>query len=60
MSDSVQRNEFVSQTTHSALLEGLMVSQTFTEDSKGYVAGTLSADELVALTQERLGLRRSV
>lgn len=51
-----QRQSQVSQATHSALLEGLMVSSAFQRDSDDYVAGTISADELVELTRERFGL----
>jgi len=56
MNEKDQRQSQVSQATHSALLEGLMVSSAFQRDSDDYVAGTISADELVELTRERFGL----
>lgn len=56
MTEQEQRETLVDQTVHSALLEGLNVSPAFREDSEKYVAGTISADELVELTRERFGL----
>lgn len=56
MNEKDQRQSLVSQATHSAVLEGLMVSSAFQRDSDEYVAGTISADELVELTRERFGL----
>lgn len=54
--DQERRDGLVSQASHSALLEGLMVSKEFRHDSDSYVAGAISADELVNLTRERFGL----
>lgn len=59
MSTETQREALVSQARHSALLEGLQVSTEFEEDSEEYVAGTISADELVELTRKRFGLATS-
>ncbi|MHA3722951.1 antitoxin VbhA family protein [Leucobacter sp. HY1910] len=56
MSAQDQRETLVNQTVHSAMLEGLNVSSAFREDSDKYVAGVISADELVELTRERFGL----
>lgn len=54
-----QREALVGQTVHSALLEGLNVSSAFRKDSDDYIAGSISADELVELTRERFGLAAS-
>lgn len=59
MDTQSQREFIVSQAAHSALLEGLQVSHSFTRKSEEYVAGTISADELVEATRERLGLASS-
>ncbi|MCS4274946.1 hypothetical protein M2390_000104 [Mycetocola sp. BIGb0189] len=56
MTDQNDRQMIVSQATHSALLEGLIVSQAFANDSDDYVAGTITADELVEKTRVRFGL----
>lgn len=56
METQSQREVFVEQASHSALLEGLAVSSELRSDSEHYVAGTISADELVELTRVRLGL----
>lgn len=56
MDDQNYRESLVSQASHSALLEGLIVSSEFRGDSDEYIAGTISADELVELTRQRLGL----
>lgn len=56
MSEKHRREILVEQATHSAVLEGLMVSSAFQRDSNDYVAGTITADELVSLTRERFGL----
>lgn len=53
------RDDWVSQAKHSALLEGLKVSQVFQSESDEYVAGTISSDELVEITRARFGLVRS-
>ncbi|WP_215401745.1 MULTISPECIES: antitoxin VbhA family protein [unclassified Leucobacter] len=56
--DSVKarRAEWASEASHSALLEGLTVSEACIADSNDYVAGVITADELVELTRERFGL----
>lgn len=54
MTEQETREALVSQSVHSALLEGLNVSSAFQADSDKYIAGTISADELVTLTRERL------
>ncbi|MGO1810842.1 MAG: hypothetical protein ACTHZN_09665 [Canibacter sp.] len=51
-----RREEIASQAEHSAVLEGLRVSKEFEKDSQGYVAGKITADELVELTRKRLGV----
>lgn len=56
MNERSEREILVQQATHSALLEGLSVSPEFGRDSNDYVAGTITADELVLLTRKRLGL----
>lgn len=59
MSTQEQRESVVDQTVHNALLEGLNVSPAFQRDSNDYIAGTISANELVDLTRERFGLSKS-
>lgn len=59
MNAQEQRESVVNQTVHNALLEGLNVSPAFQRDSNDYIAGTISANELVDLTRERFGLATS-
>lgn len=59
MSEQEKREVLVDQSVHSALLEGLTVSSAFKDDSEQYVAGIISADELVELTRKRFGLETS-
>ncbi|MFJ2621305.1 hypothetical protein [Glutamicibacter sp. NPDC087344] len=51
------RSTWADQASHSLRLEGLTVSSEFAEDSQNYVAGKISADELVRITRERYGLK---
>ena len=50
------RQKWVSKASHSAYLEGLTVSSDYASDSETYVAGEISASELVRVTRERYGL----
>ncbi|GEB98288.1 antitoxin VbhA family protein [Corynebacterium flavescens] len=56
MSSQQQRAEWVSQAEHSLYLEGLLVSAEHHSNAESYVAGKISADELVAITRSRFGL----
>lgn len=56
MTNHDMRQEWVNEASHSVYLEGLMVSSEFNADSKEYVAGEISADELVSMTRARFGL----
>jgi hypothetical protein len=56
MNDEAERKIIVSQAAHSAVLEGLTVSADFATATDGYIAGTMTADDLVAATRDRLGL----
>ncbi|MGP5496505.1 antitoxin VbhA family protein [Corynebacterium flavescens] len=56
MSSQQQRAEWVSQAEHSLYLEGLLVSPEHHSNAESYVAGKISADELVAITRSRFGL----
>lgn len=51
------RSTWVDQANHSLYLEGLKVTAKYAEDSQNYVAGEISADELVRITRERYGLK---
>lgn len=51
------RTTWVEQANHSLYLEGLKVTSEYAEDSQNYVAGKISADELVRITRERYGLK---
>lgn len=59
MNAQEQRESVVSQAVHNALLEGLNVSPAFQRDSNDYIAGNISANELVEITRERFGLAAS-
>lgn len=50
------RQDWVNEASHSVYLEGLMVSSEYNASSEEYVAGEISADELVRLTRARFGL----
>lgn len=56
MSTREQRSTLVAQASHSALLEGLLTSHELSEDSDDYIAGEITADELVEMTRARFGL----
>ncbi|WP_404291304.1 hypothetical protein [Glutamicibacter arilaitensis] len=57
MSTLKMRTAWVDEATHSVYLEGLTVSSEYAEESKNYVAGDITADELVRITRERYGLK---
>jgi hypothetical protein len=50
------RQDWVTEASHSVYLEGLMVSSEYNAASEEYVAGEISADELVRMTRARFGL----
>lgn len=50
------RRDWTDEAVHSAYLEGLLVSAEFSEDSEDYVAGEITAEELVRRTRERYGI----
>ncbi|WIM67473.1 hypothetical protein QP027_10260 [Corynebacterium breve] len=50
------RASLAKQATHSLYLEGLLPSPDHTNDTKSYVAGEITADELVSMTRARFGL----
>lgn len=50
------RQDWVNEANHSVYLEGLMVSTEYSAASEEYVAGEISADELVRMTRARFGL----
>lgn len=50
------RRDWTDEAVHSAYLEGLLVSAEFFEDSEDYVAGEITAEELVRRTRERYGI----
>lgn len=56
MNAQEQRESVVNQTVHNALLEGFNVSPAFERDCNKFIAGTISANELVNLTRKRFGL----
>lgn len=57
MSTQAHRAEWVSEANHSVYLEGLTVSSEYAENSQRYIAGKISADELVKVTRARYGLK---
>ena len=57
MSTPEMRSTWVEQANHSLYLEGLTVTAEYAADSQNYVAGEISADELVRITRERYGLK---
>ncbi|WP_313811020.1 hypothetical protein [Glutamicibacter sp.] len=57
MSTLETRTSWVEEANHSVYLEGLTVSAEYVEESQNYVAGKISADELVRITRERYGLK---
>lgn len=57
MSTLETRTSWVEEANHSVYLEGLTVSAEYAEESQNYVAGKISADELVRITRERYGLK---
>ncbi|MGX1738430.1 antitoxin VbhA family protein [Corynebacterium flavescens] len=56
MTSQQQRAEWVSQAEHSLRLEGLLVSAEHHSNTESYVAGKISAEELIAITRSRFGL----
>lgn len=56
MTAQEMRQNWVTEATHSAYLEGLVVSAEYEAASEEYVAGEISADELVRMTRARFGL----
>lgn len=57
MSTEADRAEWVAEANHSVHLEGLTISSEHAENSQGYIAGRISADELVKMTRARYGLK---
>lgn len=51
-----QRAEWVNEAAHSMKLEGLEVSDDFHAESKEYVAGKITSDDLVKKARARFGL----
>lgn len=51
-----QRSSWLEQANHSLYLEGLLASKEYDGDAESYVAGTISADQLVEKTRARFGL----
>lgn len=51
-----QRSSWLEQANHSLYLEGLLTSKEYDGDAESYVAGTISADQLVEKTRARFGL----
>lgn len=56
MTEQEMRQDWVNEANHSVYLEGLTVSSEYSAASEDYVAGQISADELVRLTRSRFGL----
>jgi hypothetical protein len=56
MSTRDQRSVWAKQSRHSLYLEGLTLSPEYASDTESYVAGTLTADQLVQKARSRLGL----
>lgn len=52
------RAGYVGEAFHSVYLEGLSVSEACTSQTEDYIAGEISADELVELTRARYGLAK--
>lgn len=57
MSTPSIRAQRVSEANHSVYLEGLAVSPEYASDTEHYIAGEISADELVRITRARYGLK---
>lgn len=57
MSTRSMRAEWVAEANHSVYLEGLTVSSDYAADAEHYIAGEISADELVSITRARYGLK---
>lgn len=56
MSTSALRAQWVAEADHSVYLEGLTVSSEHKANTEQYIAGEISADELVKITRSRYGL----
>ncbi|WP_293955000.1 hypothetical protein [uncultured Corynebacterium sp.] len=56
MNSQAQRSDWIDQANHSLYLEGLLTSNEYKGDADSYVAGTISADQLVEKTRARFGL----
>ncbi|MGO1319456.1 MAG: antitoxin VbhA family protein [Galactobacter sp.] len=52
----IDRADVVDRARHNVMLEGLQVSREFSEDSDRYVAGQISASELLQQTRARYGI----
>jgi len=50
------RAQWVAEADHSVYLEGLTISTAHKVNADQYIAGEISADELVKLTRSRYGL----
>ncbi|HEY4534954.1 MAG TPA: hypothetical protein VIG71_03170 [Enteractinococcus sp.] len=57
MSTSALRAQWVAEADHSIYLEGLTVSSEYKAHTEQYIAGEISADELVEITRSRYGLK---
>ena len=57
MSTRSMRAEWVAEANHSVYLEGLTVSSDYAADAEHYIAGEISADELVSITRARYALK---
>jgi len=51
------RAQWVAEADHSVYLEGLAVSSEYKANTNQYIAGEISADELVEITRSRYGLQ---
>ncbi|WP_197085872.1 antitoxin VbhA family protein [Corynebacterium comes] len=56
MNSQDRRSIWVDQANHSLYLEGLLTSNEYNGDANSYVAGKISADQLVEKTRARFGL----
>ncbi|GAA2033467.1 hypothetical protein GCM10009720_12490 [Yaniella flava] len=56
MSTPALRAQWVEEADHSVYLEGLTASSEYKANADQYIAGEISADELVKITRSRYGL----
>lgn len=57
MSTAELRAQWVAEAEHSLFLEGLSMSSEHKATAERYIAGEISADELVRMTRLRYGLK---